>query len=170
MTNRTGDLVITPEGWAAATERQRAERDANPQLAAMAKAMEPTKDERDRIATADQAVREAEEAVNAAGRTVAQAREGIPPTYDKKRPFSFFERGLSTHKAARAALPALAIDLAEAQDLLQNAIRRRNAVSREVEEARMARRQAAKLKHSSKLEPVKSHGDRWVALARKRVA
>ena len=165
--NRRGDIAITPEGWAAAIEAERAAIAANPQRAAMARAAEPTKEERERIAAAEQAVIEAEQAVNAAGVTVARAREGIPPTYDKKRPFSFFERGLSAHKAARAALPTLEIDLSEARDLLQNAIRRRNSVTREINVARGERRMAAKLAHAPKPEPVQLRGDRWSAAARR---
>lgn len=161
MTTRSGDPAVTPQRWAASLALQRAETAANPQFAAMAKALEPSKDERERIAAADQAVREAEQAVNAAGLTVAQARKGIPPTYDKARPFTFFERGLSAHKAARAALPTLEIDLAEARDLLQNAIRRRNGLGRVVEQARMERRRAAKLAHTPKLAPVHPRSDSW---------
>ena len=42
MTGQRTNIAITAEGWAAATEKLRAERAAHPQLAAIDKAMEYT--------------------------------------------------------------------------------------------------------------------------------
>lgn len=64
---RTGDLAVTPEGWAASQAKQRAELAANPQFREMAKAAEPTKAEQSEIAAAEAALAEAEEAVNTLG-------------------------------------------------------------------------------------------------------
>ena len=66
--NRRGDIAITPEGWAAAVERQRAETAANPQLRDLAQAFAPTKAEQAEIAAAETALREAEEAVGMGSR------------------------------------------------------------------------------------------------------
>ena len=143
-----------------------AESAKNPQFSAMAEAMRVTAKEQARIDAAQEAVAEAEAVVGAAGMTLLRAKRGIPPTHDTKEPFSFFKRSMNSHKAARAALPSLEIDLREARDLLTNAIRRRNNVAREIEVARMERRRAAKAKHAPQPMPVASRGDGWVALAR----
>ena len=163
MTSRTGDIAITPEGWAASTERQRAEIAANPQLAAMAKANAMTKDEQAQIDAADAAVREAEAAVGAAGLAASRARRGLAPllAQDGKRPGGFFLKRPETYRAARASLPALEADLSEAPMALQNAIRRRNGTVAAVNRARRERRQAAKLKHAPKPQPVRSRNDGW---------
>ena len=160
--NRTGDIAITTEGWAAAQAKQRAERDADPQQREMAKAIEPTKDERLAIEAAQAAVEEAEAVVAAAAITLARAKRGQAPTYDKKRPFSFFEKSKGAHKAAAdAAVPGLRIDLEEARNIAQNAIRRRNDTARRVELARMERRRQAKLAHTPPRQPGKPIGDRF---------
>lgn len=163
MTNRRGDLAITPEGWAESQAKYIAERDRDPQMREMAKATKPTKDEQAAIEAAQTAVDAAEAAVSAAGFALNRAQRGRAPTYDKKRPFSFFEKSPAAHKAA-ADTPGLAIDLEEARSALQQAIRRRNDVARRVGLARMERRRRAKLAHTPKREPVKSRGDRWAHL------
>lgn len=160
-----GDIAITPEGWAASVEKDRAERNANPQFAAIAAAAQRTKDEQAQLDAADAAMREAEAAVSAAGLAVSRARQGLDatPMYDKQRPHSFFQKRPETYRAARASLPALEADLSEARLALQNARRRRNGTERTINAARAERRRAAKLKHAPKPAPAKSRGDRWIA-------
>ena len=63
MMTQRGDLAITSDGWAAAVERQRADTAANPQLRDMAQAFAPTKAKQAEIAAAEDALRQAEEAV-----------------------------------------------------------------------------------------------------------
>lgn len=166
MTTRQRNIAITPEGWAAATEKQRAERAAVPQFVAMDAAMELTKDEKALLAAADAKVTEAKAAVGAAGVALKRAERGMDPTpaYDKSKPFSFFLKSPATYKAAKASLPGLKADVEEARTHHQNAIRRRNATERSINLARAERRRAAKAKHAPKREPVKSQGDKWMAL------
>ena len=129
--------------------RVRAENANDPMQAAMAEAMRLTSSEQKELDAAQDAVREAEEGWRAAGFALAQAQRGQEPTYDPKRPSSFFRKSPAAHKAAaRAAAGGLRIDLEEARMELQAAIRRRNDVLRRVEEARWERRRAAKLKHT----------------------
>jgi len=172
MTTRRGDLAITPEGWAAATEKQCAERAAVPQLAAMDQAARHTKAESAELEAAEAKVRQAEAAINAAGVALARAERGMAatPTYDKAHPFSFFLKKPDTYKAAAAAHPGLKADWEEARTRLQNATRRLNATTRAIDLARAERRRAAKLAHAPKPEPVASRGDAWQMLGRKRAA
>ena len=126
--------------------------------------MRPTRAERAELDAAQAAVVDAERAVAIAVLTLdrAQRAKESPPSG-----FSFFSKSKESHRAAvvSAAIPDLKVDCEEARSSLQAAIRRRNAVAHRIDGARMARRQAAKLKHSPP--PVKptSRGDRWQAKA-----
>ena len=163
MTRRSGALAITPEGWAASAERQRAEIAANPQLSAMAKAHAITKDEQAQLDAADAVVAEAEAAVNAAGVNLNRARRGMAPirAADAKRPFTFFQRRPETYRAAKESLPGLEGDVAEARVMLQTAIRRRNSAIRAINLARGERRTAAKLAHAPKPTPPEPRNTGW---------
>ena len=167
MTRQTGDIAITPERWAASKEREQAEIAANPQLAAMAKAHAVTKDEQGQLDAADATVAEAEAALNAAGINLDRARRGMAPIHvpDPKRPLRFFQRKPETYRAAKESLPGLEGDLAEARMQLQNAIRRRNATGRAIDQARAERRTAAKLKHAPKATPARPRNTGWGSMA-----
>lgn len=130
-----------------ADRRLRDETDKDPMQAAMRKALEPTAEERQRLADAQEAVAQAEAVVQAAGMAVARAERGLQPP---PKGFSFFQRTKESHRAeaARASLPALRTDLAEARGQLQFAIRRRNELARDIDRARFERRNAAKLAHA----------------------
>jgi hypothetical protein len=132
--------------------RLRAEQLKDPMYAAMSKAMEPTKAERDELEGAEGAVTMAEQAVAAAFDAIRRAERGIDRG---PQGFEFFTRSKQAHRAAaiKAALPALQVDLGEAQAILQAAIRRRNEVASRVERTRMDRRLEAKLSHSPKRVP-----------------
>ena len=130
-----------------AEARIRAEMLANPQQAAMLKAMEPTKAELEELAAADEAVAQAEASIGSATQALVRAERGQKPSYDRQRPFSFFEKSPERHKAvADAAVPGLKIDAEEARSQLQSAIRRRNETVQRIAAARMERRRAAKLR------------------------
>lgn len=141
-------------------ERLRAEIAQDPMMAAMSEALRLTPDEQAASSAAQQAVTEAEVAVNAAGFALVRARRGMAPTYDRKQPFSFFQKSPGTHKAA-ADVPRLRIDLEESRTALQTAIRRRNDTAHTIEVDRRERRRTAKLAHMPKLPPVQSRGDHW---------
>ena len=147
---------------AEAQAQLRAETARDPMFGPMAEAMRVTAKEQAAIDAAQAAVAEAEAAVDAAGFTLARAERGQAPSYDKQKPFSFFERSKSSHKAAaEAAVPGLRIDLEEARNRLQLAIRRRNDTTRRIELARMERRAQAKRRHAPPPVPVRSRSDRW---------
>ena len=167
MTTRSGDLAITAEGWAASTAKQREERDANPQFAAMAKAAAITKDEQAAIEACEQRLQEAEAELNAAGVALDRAQRGMEPirTPDPRRPRTFFQRTPETYRAAAASLPGLRADVGEARGKRQNAQRRLNATVADVNRARDARRRAAKIKHTPKAPPVRSRSDGWGSIA-----
>ena len=172
MSGQRNNIAATPESWAAAAEKIRAERAAVPQLAAMDKAYQHTKAELAEIEAAKAKVSEAEAAVGAAGAALLQARRGMAatPTYDKAHPFSFFLKRPETYKAVAAAEPGLKADWEDAHTHLQNASRRLNATIRAIDAKRAERRWAAKLAHAPKPEPVVSRGDPYQKLGRKEAA
>ena len=169
---RQRNVAHTAESWAAAGERLRAERAANPQWAAMDKAAQHTKAELAEIEAAKAKVSEAEATVEAAGSALAQAKLGMvaTPTYDKAHPFSFFLKRPETYKAAAAAEPGLKADWEEARTHLTNANRRLNATTRSIDAKRSERRRAAKVANAPKAEPVVSRADPCQKLARKQAA
>lgn len=166
MTTET-NLQQTVRQSREAYERLRADIAKNPQFAAMSQAAQRTADELSAIEAANAKLREADEAVTAAGLALLRARRGMATVevYDTKRPFGFFQRKPDTYKAALAAVPALREDLNEARMQRQNALRRLNAKVAEVDAARAERRRLAKLAHGPKLKPVSLRPDQWSSMA-----
>lgn len=141
--------------------RLRAEEESNPQAKAIRAAMQLTKSEQAEIEASQAAVVEAERSVGAAMVALNRAQQAQEPP---PRGFAFFEKSKGAHKAAAAAvsIPDLRVDLEEARNGLQAAIRRRNAVAARVDQARLQRRSEAKLKYAPKPVKPQSRGDRWM--------
>lgn len=130
-----------------AQERLAAERERNPQLAAMAKAMTLTKVEREELAKVEARLTEAEASAAAAYNAHARALRGL--------------RDPKIRAPAEAAMPGLNADLEATRNAIQTAVRLRNATLAAINKARTERRRAAKVKHAAKPTPVKSRGDWW---------
>ena len=143
--------------------RLRAEMAKSPQFVAMSEAAELTKDEQAVLDAAQAKVSEAEAAVGAAGLALNRARRGQAPVkeQDAKHPFGFFLKRPETHRAAAAALPGLTSDLAEARMAHQSAIRRYNALTADVNRARLERRRVAKVANAPQVGALESHADGW---------
>jgi hypothetical protein len=141
--------------------RLRAEQMTDPQQAAMLKAGAPTKAELADLTEAEQAVRDAEAAVNAAGVALDRARRGMAPIEvpDPKRPFSFFHKRPETYRAAQEALPGLDRDLAEARMRLTNANRYLRQLTLKIYRDRQERRRVAKVAYAPPRAPAKLHGN-----------